>query len=448
VLVLAAAVPARAAAQATATCTTSAVTLSCSSWFTSDVVVHWSVPDCPDRPITADTPGETVSCTSTDGTSGQVVIKRDATPPAVGLGQPSRGADDNGWYRAPVTVAFSGMDALSGMPAAGDCASVTYAGPDTAAGSVVGACTDVAGNLGSSLPFGLKYDATGPEVTAAVPDRPPDYRGWYTAPVTFAFMGTDATSGLAACAPATYAGPDSATAAIVGTCADIAGNSSSRTFGLRFDATPPPVTGLRAVAGDRRVEIRWSTDPDATLVEVLRIPGVGANAASVVFQGPGSGFLDDNVENGVTYVYRVRLRDAAGNESTAAISATPRLPSADPPPGSGPLVPGPHPRGARLRFPRANAVIRASRPPILRWTRVRRARYYNVQLHRGGRKILSAWPGRPRYRLQRRWSYGGRLRRLTRGRYVWYVWPGYGRRSAARYGDLIGRRAFRIGQAR
>jgi hypothetical protein len=447
VLALAAAVPARAAAQVTATCTTPSATVSCSGWFTSDVVVHWGVTDCPDRLIMADTPGETVSCTSDDVT-GQVVIKRDATPPEVGLGHAARGAGDNGWYTAPVTIGFSGMDALSGMPAAGDCASATYAGPDTPAGSVVGTCTDVAGNLGSSLPFGLKYDATGPEVTAAVPDRPPDYRGWYTAPVTFGFTGTDATSGLAACAPATYAGPDSASAAIVGTCADNAGNSSSRTFGLSFDATPPPITGLRAVAGDRRVEIRWSTDPDAALVEVLRIPGVGANAASVVFHGPGSSFLDDNVDNGVSYVYRVRLRDAAGNESTDAISATPRLPSADPPPGSGPLVPGPRPRGARLRFPRENAVISASRPPILRWTRVRRARYYNVQLHRGARKILSAWPTRPRYQLQRRWSYKGKLRRLTPGRYVWYVWPGYGRRSAARYGDLIGRRAFRVGQAR
>ena len=371
VLVLAAAVPARVAAQVTATCTTPAFTLSCSGWFTSDVVVHWGVTECPDQPITADTSGATVSCTSND---------------------------ENG---SPITV------------------------------QVV-----------------IKRDATPPEVTAAVPDRPPDYRGWYTAPVTFGFIGADATSGLAACAPATYAGPDSASAAIVGTCADDAGNASSRMFGLRFDATPPPVVGLHAAPGDRRVEIRWSTDPDATLVEVLRVPGVGTNAASVVFQGPGSSFLDANVANGVTYVYRVRLGDAAGNESTDAISATPRLPSADPPPGTGPLVPGPRPRGAHLRFPRANAVISASRPPILRWTRVRRARYYNVQLHRGGRKVLSAWPARPRYRLQRRWSYNGKLRRLTPGRYVWYVWPGYGRRSAARYGDLIGRRTFRVGQAR
>jgi hypothetical protein len=451
VLLLAAAMPARAEAQATATCSTPTATVaSCSSWFTSDVLVHWDVADCPDQLIATDTAGEVVSCTSTDENgmpaTAEVVIKRDTAPPDVGAGQAARAADDNGWYTRPVAIGFSGSDALSGMPAAGDCSSVTYAGPDAAAGSVIGTCADVAGNLGSSPPFALKYDATGPAVTAAVPDRPPDFHGWYTAPVTFGFTGTDATSGLAACAPARYAGPDSGTAGVVGTCTDNAGNSSSRMFLLEYDATPPPVLDLRTVPGDRRVAVRWTTTPDVTSVQVLRIPGLGSNAASVVFRGPGSSFVDTDVDNGVTYVYGVDLRDAAGNESSAVVKATPRLPSADPLPGTGPSVPGPRPRGARLRFPRTNAVISASRPPVLRWTRVRRARYYNVQVHRVGRKVLSAWPTRPRYRLHRRWPYGGKLRRLTPGRYVWYVWPGYGRRSAARYGGLVGRSAFRVGR--
>jgi hypothetical protein len=386
-----------------------------------------------------------VSCTSNNETA-QVVIMRDTVPPAVGAGHPARAPDVNGWYTQPVAIGFSGADSGSGMPGAGDCATVTYAGPDTAAGTVAGSCADVAGNLGSAPPFALKYDTTGPEVTAAVPDRPPDFHGWYTAPVTFGFTGADATSGLASCAPATYAGPDSASAAIVGTCRDNAGNASSRMFSLQYDATAPPVLGLHAVAGDRRVAIRWTTSADVTFVQVVRIPGVGSNAASVVFKGPGSSFVDQDVDNGASYVYTVDLRDAAGNETTAAVRAMPRLPSADPVPGTGGVTPGPRPRGARLRFPRTNAVISAGRPPVLRWTRVRRARYYNVQLHRAGRKILSAWPAKPRYRLHRRWSYAGKHRRLARGRYVWYVWPGYGRRSAARYGGLIGRSTFRVGR--
>lgn len=441
VLVVAAALPARAAADVTATCSTSTATaVSCSSWFTTAVVVHWSAPDCPDQTVTADTLGDPVTCTSADG-DGQVTIKLDTVPPVVGAGQAARAPDDNGWYTKPVAIGFTGTDSLSGI---GDCPPVTYGGPDTAAGSAVGTCADVAGNLGSSPAFALKYDATPPDVTGAVPDRAPDFHGWYTAPVTFGFTGTDATSGLAACAPARYAGPDSGTAGVVGTCTDNAGNAKSQMFLFKYDATPPPVLDLRAVAGDRRVAVRWTTTPDVTSVQVLRIPGLGSNAASIVFKGPGSSFVDTDVDNGVTYVYGVDLRDAAGNESSAVVKATPKLPTADPLPGTGPSVPGPRPRGARLRFPRTGAAVSASRPPMLRWTRVRRARYYNVQIHRAGRKILSAWPARPRYRLHRRWSFAGKLRRLSPGRYVWYVWPGYGRRSSARYGGLVGRSAFRV----
>ena len=73
---------------------------------------------------------------------------------------------------------------------------------------------------------------------------------------------------------------------------------------------------------------------------------------------------------------------------------------------------------------------------------MRRAGYYNVQLYRKGRKILSAWPQSARYQIERRWRYAGQAQRLSPGRYVWYVWPGYGDRSQANYGDLVGRRAF------
>jgi hypothetical protein len=281
-----------------------------------------------------------------------------------------------------------------------------------------------------------------------VPARPPDHAGWYTAPIGFSFLGADAFSGLASCAPASYSGPDGSSASVVGVCRDNVGNVSQGAFGLMFDATPPPISTLRAVAGDRSVAVRWAMTADAKAVEVVRVPGLGSAPSSRVFSGPGSSFEDHEVANGVTYVYWVRLADAAGNDSTDSVRATPTLPSADPRPGAGASPPGGtpdmRPRGARLRFPRANAVISVRRPPLLRWMRVRRARYYNVQLYRGVRKVLSVWPERPRYQLQRRWSYAGKRRRLTPGRYRWYVWPGYGRPSNARYGDLLGRRAFRV----
>ena len=61
---------------------------------------------------------------------------------------------------------------------------------------------------------------------------------------------------------------------------------------------------------------------------------------------------------------------------------------------------------------------------MLRWTPVRGARYYNVQLFRKGRKILSAWPRRAHFQLERRWRFKGRKRKLADGDYRWIVWPG------------------------
>jgi hypothetical protein len=244
-----------------------------------------------------------------------------------------------------------------------------------------------------------------------------------------------------------YSGPDAPVASVVGTCRDRAGNQSSRAFALMYDITPPPISHLTVTPGDQRVAVRWATTPDVTFVEVLRIPGRDSESASVAFTGPGSSFQDDNLRNGVRYVYRVRVADAAGNESVATAAAVPSTPSPDPAAGSGQLRSGPtvqatRPRRGGLLRPRANAKVPAGRPLLLTWRPIPRARYYNVQLYRGTRKVLSAWPTRPRYQLERRWSFAEKTRRLSRGRYRWYVWPGYGRRSKSVYGDLVGRRSF------
>ena len=89
-------------------------------------------------------------------------------------------------------------------------------------------------------------------------------------------------------------------------------------------------------------------------------------------------------------------------------------------------------------------MLRAGASPLLQWPRVERASYYNVQLFRGGRKILSAWPKRTQYRLKARWTYRGERRRLGPGRYRWMVWPGYGKRSKANFGKRIVSSTFQV----
>jgi hypothetical protein len=381
-------------------------------------------------------------------------LKYDSTAPAIDRGQLGRPADANGWYNRPVSIDFSGTDGLSGLDG---CTSVTYNAPDSATASVTGRCADKAGNQSGPLSVGFKYDATAPVVTGATAERAPEPNGWYTRPVTFDIQGTDATSGIAECPSMTYSAPDGPDAAVVGQCRDNAGNVSSRPFDLMFDATAPAIMDLTATPGDRRVALSWRTTPDAELVGVKRTPGAGLGGAILVFDGPGSSFVDGQVDNGVQYVYEVNVRDPAGNGRSETVTAVPAAPpapiaveaAAAPGPGVGPtdVTPTPAPstggRRVHLLAPPAGAVIRPGRRPLLRWTPVPGADYYNLQLFRDG-KLLTTWPTEPRYRLKLRWRYRGERQRLLPGEYHWIVWPGFGPRSKADYGRRIGRRTFEI----
>ena len=317
-------------------------------------------------------------------------------------------------------MTFKGTDQTSGIAA---CTSTTYGGPDSAAASLTGTCIDNAGNTSSSLGYGLKFDATGPEITSLAPERPPDFAGWYNRPVRFDVAGADALSGLAECPSVFYSGPDGNAARVNAACGDRAGNTSTRSFLLPFDASAPVIDRFKAAAGDRRIDVSWKRPVGATSLELTRSPGRGKAAESVVHSGPGKAFRDSKVVNGRRYTYRLRLADAAGNVSVRSITTK---------------------AGPRLIAPAHGAERSRKRPPLLRWTPVRRAGYYNLQLFRDGRKILSAWPEGTRFRLKRRWDYAGRRHRLSKGTYQWYVWPGYGTRSEHRFGRLIGHRALRL----
>ena len=430
-MVVAAPTAAKAAPSVTFECTPAPA--NCLGWYRTTVTLTWTIQPldatrtgCERTVYDADTPpgGVDATCRAVD-TNGQVTqkelkIKRDATAPVVTGGSPVRAADAGGWYNHDVLLTFKGNDPTSGIDA---CTSTTYGGPDSAAASVSGICTDKAGNTSTPFPYGLKYDSTGPEITSVAPERSPDFDGWYNRPVRLDVAGADALSGLADCPPVVYSGPDGRAAQLRAACSDRAGNTSTRSFVLPFDASAPVADRFKAAAGDRRIDVSWKRPPDAASIELLRIPGRGKAGESVVHSGPGKIFHDRKVVNGRRYTYRLRLADAAGNVSVRSISTK-----------AGPRLIGPGPGAERSR----------KRPPLLRWTPVRRAGYYNVQLFRDGEKILSAWPGKTRFRLKRTWVYAGRSHRLSKGTYQWYVWPGYGARSDRRFGRLIGHNALRL----
>jgi hypothetical protein len=143
----------------------------------------------------------------------------------------------------------------------------------------------------------------------------------------------------------------------------------------------------------------------------------------------------------VKYRYTITAYDDAGNVKVKILLAEPGRSVAEGVPTK-PSKPAAKstPSRAALLGPAEGARLAA--PPELRWRTAAGATYYNVQLFRNGRKVLSAWPNRPTLKLQRSWTYAGHTHALTPGRYRWYVWPGLGSRSANRYGKLIGTRSF------
>ncbi len=262
-----------------------------------------------------------------------------------------------------------------------------------------------------------------PPTTTPTPSRPPDANGWYNAPVTIAWVGADTRSGVARCTPAvTYSGPDTPGVAVTGSCTDNVGRVSDlAAVQIRYDATPPTVTNVTARATSGEVAIRWQASADTASISVRRTNRV-TGKSSVIFTGLASEFVDRKVVSNGRYTYTVTAVDQAGvrAQKSAKVSV------------SSPLRPA---AGTQLR----------SRAVVLSWPKVSKARYYNVQLFVGRRKVLSTWPSTTKLRVAPSWRFNGRTYRLPLGGKVrWYVWPAMGAIENPRFGPLIGTSTFRI----
>jgi hypothetical protein len=220
---------------------------------------------------------------------------------------------------------------------------------------------------------------------------------------------------------------------------DAGGNESVKTATLTVLAlgsptppTPKPPTPPAEVKNvtvtplDGAARIRW--DAGGRQVIVTRSSSSARSLAAlndevVVYTGTSSSYVDRGLQNGVEYRYVVSAVDAAGNHS-AGVAAV--------------IVP----RRNLLKSPKDGAKLRKA--PKLIWAVDSEAQYYNAQLLLDGKKILSVWPLHPAYVLKKSWKYEGRTYTLKPGIYSWFVWPGYGARSAVDYGEMMGSRTFRI----
>lgn len=220
----------------------------------------------------------------------------DSTPPSI-TPVITGALGSNGWYISPtVGVTWTVTDAESPVTSTTGCGPTTI----TADGATTLTCSATSAGGTASASVTIKHDATAPVVTAT-PDRAPDHNGWYNHALTITFAGTDATSGIDACAPAlVYSGPDNASASVSGACTDVAGNSASAPLDFQYDATAPTITGAGVPPpngegwNNTAVTISF-TCADAT-------SGVAACTAPVTVSGEGAnqqvhGTVADNAGN-------------------------------------------------------------------------------------------------------------------------------------------------------
>ena len=330
----------------------------------------------------------------------------------------------SGWYTAPVFLSWTWSPLTSGS---GSCEAGPY---DSDIVKTVSCTVTWTGAFVGTQPYTLHVETSSPTATVA-PNRPPDAGGWYNHPVAGA-VSAAAFSGIAWCASTTYSGANTTAATLSATCLDKAGKTVIATSApFAYDVTPPSLA-TSATAGDRSVAVSWQAGGDIApmaFFTVQRSPAPVGAGGGTVYSGASNAYQDTNVQNGVQYTYTITAVDAAGNSSVQRVAATPR-----------PQVLATTPISGAATLAQSPPAVAS--PPILTWKPLRRATYYNVQLYRNGKKVLSMWPVTAQLHLRHTWRHDGRKYTLKPGRYKWYVWPGFGKRGAGRYGHRIGSGTF------
>jgi hypothetical protein len=190
--------------------------------------------------ISTEGPNQGVSGTCTDNAgnvgSASTTVSIDKTPPTVAANISPM--PTNGWNNGPVSVSFSGSDALSGIDSCDPSVPVNAEGANQL---VTGTCTDNAGNMANASAT-VNIDTT-PPVVAATANPAPNANGWNNTDVIVTFsVVSDNLSGAGTCDPAaTVSGPGQNLSA-TGSCSDLAGNSASASAsGINIDKTAPTV---------------------------------------------------------------------------------------------------------------------------------------------------------------------------------------------------------------
>jgi hypothetical protein len=394
----------------------------------------------------------TVSCTAEDAAHNQAtasftvtVTFVDTAPPAFSNVPASITAEANGPGGSNVNYTIpTASDAVDG-PAVVTCTPPPGSVFPLGSTSVTCSASDAHGNTSTASFSVAVVDTTKPTLIV-----PADSAAYADTPSGLTAQGYGAAQFLAAAHATDLVDPHPTVSNNAGalfgvgmnvvtfTASDASGNTVSKTATLEVRPMPPAgtpplplppapkppanVTNFKAEAGDAQVRLTWQIPSGVDHVVVTRTLTAGGDS-QVVYTGKATSFTDRGVVNGLEYRYLI-VSVAPNDEQSAGVAAVAL------------------PKSNLLRSPKDGA--RLKKPPKLLWVKNSEAAYYNVQLFRGTAKILSIWPVKASLTLKRTWKYQGRRYTLTRGVYRWYVWPGFGPRSAVDYGESLGSRSFEI----
>lgn len=239
-----------------------------SGWFTSDVVLDWTVTEgetpsslaltgCADKTINTDgTVTESCGATSLGGSaSDSITIKRDATAPIVSLaGLANNASFYEGEGPAASAITCSASDVTSGLADADaatsgnqDCIISGYDGSTPGTRTLTATAYDAAGNVGTdTITYTVEDDTTPPTINATVTGTAGD-NDWFTSNVgiTWTVTENETPSSLSktGCVDQTISTDGSVT---LGCSATSAGGPASDSVTVNRDATVPTVavTGL------------------------------------------------------------------------------------------------------------------------------------------------------------------------------------------------------------
>jgi hypothetical protein len=243
------------------------------TWTATDGESAIATAGCGPITVTQDTDGVTLTCTASSlgGESvASVSIKRDATPPSVsGTKTPAansfRAANGFGWHNTAVNIAWTCVDATSGVQSE----TVTPAGgPITSDGlgqSRTNRCTDAAGNVGTQTVSGINIDRTAPTMLGSFSPAA-NANGWHKTNVSVGWSCTDALSGILVTATGVAVmSTEGAGQSNFGRCIDRAENTTEVTLGpINIDKTAPTLIGSRVPAANAQgwnntdVTVAWT----------------------------------------------------------------------------------------------------------------------------------------------------------------------------------------------